>query len=196
MKAALLGLTLNFTILVMLLAGCHGSGEEKARTVTDQESASQTHTLTDVELAKQVETFSTDVGDIGQRAWAKLRSYQCEDVLKSLLCLRDAVPKDDALQPQIAFVLCNLDYDYEANVNLITSAVSVKPPSGSGLAAIPSLALENVTLADALAEVERRMIADALRRHGGNISRAARELGLTRRGLYLKLERHSLSASA
>ncbi len=29
-----------------------------------------------------------------------------------------------------------------------------------------------------------------------NISRAARELGLTRRGLYLKLERHDLSASA
>lgn len=52
------------------------------------------------------------------------------------------------------------------------------------------------TLAHALAEVERRMISDALRRHGGNISRAARELGLTRRGLYLKLERHELSAKA
>lgn len=48
---------------------------------------------------------------------------------------------------------------------------------------------QDVTLADALAEVERRMIAEALRKHNGNISRAARELGLTRRGLYLKLER-------
>jgi transcriptional regulator with GAF, ATPase, and Fis domain len=55
---------------------------------------------------------------------------------------------------------------------------------------------QHVTLADAMAELERRMIADALRKHGGNISRAARELGLTRRGLYLKLERHALSASA
>ena len=54
---------------------------------------------------------------------------------------------------------------------------------------------ESITLADALAELERRMIAEALRKHGGNISRAARELGLTRRGLYLKLERHSLSAA-
>lgn len=68
--------------------------------------------------------------------------------------------------------------------------------AGGSLSAISTSSLENVTLADALAEVERRMIADALRRHGGNISRAARELGLTRRGLYLKLERHSLSASA
>ncbi|HEX8142217.1 MAG TPA: sigma 54-interacting transcriptional regulator [Pyrinomonadaceae bacterium] len=55
---------------------------------------------------------------------------------------------------------------------------------------------EGTTLADALADLERRMIAEAMRKHSGNISRAARELGLTRRGLYLKLERHDLTASA
>ncbi|HEY9402458.1 MAG TPA: sigma 54-interacting transcriptional regulator, partial [Pyrinomonadaceae bacterium] len=54
----------------------------------------------------------------------------------------------------------------------------------------------HTTLADAMAELERRMIADALRRHKGNISRAARELGLTRRGLYLKLQRYSLNAAS
>jgi DNA-binding NtrC family response regulator len=74
-------------------------------------------------------------------------------------------------------------------------------PSGAAAASIATMPSSNIqstggSLADALAEVERRMIADALRRHGGNISRAARELGLTRRGLYLKLERHDLSASA
>ncbi len=69
-------------------------------------------------------------------------------------------------------------------------------PSVSTLASMPTNSLQGVTLADALADVERRMIADALRKHGGNISRAARELGLTRRGLYLKLERYQLSASA
>lgn len=56
--------------------------------------------------------------------------------------------------------------------------------------------LENVTLADALSEVERRMISEALRKHKGNISRAARELGLTRRGLYLKLERYEINANS
>jgi hydrogenase-4 transcriptional activator len=76
------------------------------------------------------------------------------------------------------------------------------PTTPSGAASITSLPPSNIqtsgtgTLANALAEVERRMISDALRRHGGNISRAARELGLTRRGLYLKLERHELSVSA
>ncbi|MDQ1707273.1 MAG: hypothetical protein QOJ88_484 [Pyrinomonadaceae bacterium] len=77
-----------------------------------------------------------------------------------------------------------------------TSAPATPSSSASTLAAMPASSLQNVTLADALAEVERRMISDALRRHGGNISRAARELGLTRRGLYLKLERYQLSASA
>ncbi len=75
------------------------------------------------------------------------------------------------------------------------------PTTPSATASFASMPAPNVhsaggTLADALAEVERRMISDALRRHNGNISRAARELGLTRRGLYLKLERHDLSASA
>jgi DNA-binding NtrC family response regulator len=75
---------------------------------------------------------------------------------------------------------------------------SPTPPSAASIASLPSTSLSSTggTLADALAEVERRMISDALRRHGGNISRAARELGLTRRGLYLKLERHDLSVSA
>jgi DNA-binding NtrC family response regulator len=40
------------------------------------------------------------------------------------------------------------------------------------------------------------MISEALRKHKGNISRAARELGLTRRGLYLKLERYQMNPSA
>jgi len=63
---------------------------------------------------------------------------------------------------------------------------------GSGV----TVPLQNTTLAEALAEVERRMIAAALRKHNGNISRAARELGLTRRGLYLKLDRLEMTASA
>jgi transcriptional regulator with GAF, ATPase, and Fis domain/tetratricopeptide (TPR) repeat protein len=71
---------------------------------------------------------------------------------------------------------------------------SVTPIASSGSGA--TVALQNVTLAEALAEVERRMIAAALRKHNGNISRAARELGLTRRGLYLKLDRLEMTASA
>ena len=46
------------------------------------------------------------------------------------------------------------------------------------------------SLADAVASLEQRMISDALQKHAGNITRASRELGMTRRGLQLKLGRY------
>ena len=51
-------------------------------------------------------------------------------------------------------------------------------------------------LAEAIEEVEREVIQAALNGSGGNISQAARVLGLTRRGLYLKLRRLGLDAPA
>jgi hydrogenase-4 transcriptional activator len=47
----------------------------------------------------------------------------------------------------------------------------------------------NVTLGAAVERLEREMIETALQRTAGNISRTAIALGLTRRGLYLKMER-------
>src|SRR5262249_25019981 len=72
------------------------------------------------------------------------------------------------------------------------SSVSVLTTSQTGRSEV--VPLENITLADALEQVERRMITEVLHRHKGNISRAARELGLTRRGLYLKLDRSGIGA--
>lgn len=77
-----------------------------------------------------------------------------------------------------------------------TQPLSHTHASVSHFNAITEATENNLTLADAMADLERRMIAEALRKHNGNISRAARELGLTRRGLYLKLERYEMSASA
>jgi DNA-binding NtrC family response regulator len=45
------------------------------------------------------------------------------------------------------------------------------------------------TLAELVDEVERSLIADSMEKSGGNIAESARRLGLTRRGLYLKLKR-------
>jgi DNA-binding NtrC family response regulator/tetratricopeptide (TPR) repeat protein len=49
-------------------------------------------------------------------------------------------------------------------------------------------------LASAVEQVERDLIQAALDRAGGNISETARSLGLTRRGLYLKIRRLGLGA--
>ena len=54
----------------------------------------------------------------------------------------------------------------------------------------------NVTLPEAVENLERRMIEEVLQRRNGNVSRAARELGLTRRGLQLKLGRYRIAATA
>ena len=55
---------------------------------------------------------------------------------------------------------------------------------------------EGGTLEAAVTELEIQMIKAALARHNWNISRVANELGLTRRGLYLKLARYGIEKAA
>ena len=52
------------------------------------------------------------------------------------------------------------------------------------------------TLDEAVAELEVQMIRGSLARHSWNISRVAKELGLTRRGLYLKISRYGIERAA
>ena len=48
------------------------------------------------------------------------------------------------------------------------------------------------TLEEAVSDLEMQLIRASLARHRWNISRVANELGLTRRGLYLKLSRYRI----
>ena len=52
------------------------------------------------------------------------------------------------------------------------------------------------TLESAVSELEMQLIKNSLSRHNWNISRVANELGLTRRGLYLKLGRYGIEKAA
>jgi hydrogenase-4 transcriptional activator len=86
------------------------------------------------------------------------------------------------------------------------SAMPMAAPAGGNLTSISSFTggfsnsfsvnAGGVTLEEAVSALERDIIKDAMNRNSGNISRVARELGLTRRGLYLKLERYQLSKIA
>jgi DNA-binding NtrC family response regulator len=62
------------------------------------------------------------------------------------------------------------------------------PPAGR-------VRLRHTTLASAVEKLEREMITAALERASGNVSETARLLGLTRRGLYLKMERLGVDAA-
>ena len=55
-------------------------------------------------------------------------------------------------------------------------------------------ARDEAAVAALVAQIEREMIRAALDESSGNISQTARLLGLTRRGLYLKLQRLGLPA--
>ena len=72
------------------------------------------------------------------------------------------------------------------------------PATVSNSVQLPTEARANAVsnLSAAVERVERELIAAALRRTSGNISETARVLGLTRRGLYLKMRRLGLDGVA
>jgi hydrogenase-4 transcriptional activator len=69
-------------------------------------------------------------------------------------------------------------------------AATAEPPDTSS-----SRSRRRKSLAAAVEELEREMIEGALERAAGNISETARTLGLTRRGLYLKMQRLGVSGA-
>lgn len=76
------------------------------------------------------------------------------------------------------------------------NAENVSPIRSGSFSSSFNIETNGGTLEEAVSELEIRMIKDAMKRHNNNISRVARELGLTRRGLYLKLGRYHLDKSA
>ena len=89
------------------------------------------------------------------------------------------------LQPQSKRIS---PFDDRGNLRLIQS--------GTNYAAAGPRGASKGTLEAAVVELEIRMISDALNRHNWNISHAASELGLTRRGLYMKISRYGISKAA
>ena len=76
---------------------------------------------------------------------------------------------------------------------VITRARAFEHVAASDLFAVEVAGLARDAI-QAIEAVERDLIQAALDRSGGNISESARLLGLTRRGLYLKLRRLGLDS--
>ena len=76
----------------------------------------------------------------------------------------------------------------------LSADLTATTPAGGAVAAGPArVSLRGgQTLASVVDEIERDLIREMMTRHRGNISETARALGLTRRGLYLKLRRLGL----
>ncbi len=67
---------------------------------------------------------------------------------------------------------------------------------GAAASNLPSNLSLQEAVESAVESVERQLITEALRKLNGNITHAARELGLSRRGLQLKLGRYQIAATA
>ena len=83
-----------------------------------------------------------------------------------------------------------------ATAEVLSPEIVLMKPQNTRVASRDAKTIENWneatgagTLAEAVEELERSMMRDALHRSKGNISQAARLLGLTRKGLYLKMDR-------
>jgi transcriptional regulator with PAS, ATPase and Fis domain len=72
--------------------------------------------------------------------------------------------------------------------------VDLLPDEIRGAAQLPSqfIASGDLTLLQAVEELERTMVVEALKKSGGNRTKAAESLGLSRRGLLNKIERYGL----
>jgi DNA-binding NtrC family response regulator len=103
-----------------------------------------------------------------------------------------------------------LDYDWPGNVRQLENAIQravvlatgsavtqdeidlSAPPATSPALDIEALVRDAVPLKQVLADVEKQLIAEALRQAGGNRSEAARTLRVYRRYLYQKMDEYGL----
>lgn len=82
------------------------------------------------------------------------------------------------------------------SLSVFDEGSNVQPIASYDSAFSFSAGMAGGTLEDAVGELETQMIKSSLARHNWNISRVANELGLTRRGLYLKLSRYGIEKAA
>jgi hypothetical protein len=70
-------------------------------------------------LIELVKLYAEDVGPKGEQALESLRSQKDQ-----LVSLQNSLPADDPLRPKLAFVLCNLDQDSDANMRVLQTALA------------------------------------------------------------------------
>ncbi len=75
---------------------------------------------------------------------------------------------------------------------VIMSDAQVLQPDDFFLSTVPCPAPGQVSEEANLEQMEKLAIGRAIKKHGGNVSRAARELGISRAALYRRMEKHGL----
>ena len=98
--------------------------------VPQQQSVPQENQLSveTTKIVESVKTFAEDQGPQGQEALRNLEGYPKPELLGALRNLDRSLPATDKLRPQIAFLFCWMNQDYEINVRTIEAALSKSSP--------------------------------------------------------------------
>jgi len=126
-------------------------------------------------LAKPDLQLSSDVLDLFAQYWWPGNVRQLRNTLQRAVAM---APAGGTIGPE----------HLSADLTVTVPAASTGGPSRIALRG-------GQTLASVVDEIEHDLIRDMISRHRGNVSETARALGLTRRGLYLKLRRLGLENS-
>lgn len=113
-----------------------------------EEAAEQGGESETVELVK---LFSEDEGELGRSALGRLRPRAEE-----LLSLQRSLAPADPLRPRLAFVLCYLGRDCEANIRVLESAMSETSPYGNFPAELAAQMLDRLVDSSAAEGDEQR----------------------------------------
>jgi hypothetical protein len=114
-------------LAMILLGACRSNSTKPANQQSGAPNNKELSATSDAELVEQIEAFSTDLGELGEAAWKQLEAYPRQELIDRLSHIRDASNQDDFIKTNIAFLLCNLDQDYQANREIIVSAFNQSP---------------------------------------------------------------------
>ena len=122
-----LGCCCLLVIACSFLMGCYVPASPGQRYEVSQTTEMPSKN-TDLELITEIEKFSGS-GDssVSDEAWKRINSYPRQDVIDRLKRLYTSLPEDDHHRVLIAFVLCNLDEDYQTNKQVVLSSLTPKP---------------------------------------------------------------------
>ncbi|MEZ5344972.1 MAG: sigma 54-interacting transcriptional regulator [Pyrinomonadaceae bacterium] len=113
----------------------------------------------------------------------------CNEIQRIVARAKDGeVITPDHISPELKKKPVQTTFDESGNVTPIMSH--------TGSPGTFTVGMEGTTIEDAVSELETQMILDSLRRNDGNITRVAKELGLTRRGLYMKIDRYGIKRAS
>jgi two-component system response regulator HupR/HoxA len=138
------------------------------------------------ERSQDIPAIATRIlADVNRNFRRKIADFAPETMQK--LCAYSWPGNVRELQNEIQRMVALSDNDESLGPQLLSPRLRRAGEAQAGLAA-----KEEVTLKDQVEALERAVIAQALARLEGNISRAAEQLGLSRVGLRAKIERYDL----